>query len=80
MPRNEQSIRQWHLLRRLEGSNGLSLHELVDSVPDDFPQNARTVSRDLEALEAVAFPRGDTLIVLRADWRSGHVNIKIDVA
>src|SRR5438094_5725773 len=49
MPRNEQSIRQWHLLRRLEGSNGLGLHELVDSVPDDFPKNARTVRRDLEA-------------------------------
>jgi len=80
MPRNDQSIRQWHLLRRLEGSNGLSLHELVDSVPDDFPKNARTVRRDLEALEAVGFPRGDTLIVLRADWRSDHVNIKIDVA
>ena len=66
MPRNEQSIRQWHLLRRLEGSNGLSLHGLVDSVPDDFPKNARTVRRDLEALETVGFPRGDTLIVRRA--------------
>jgi len=56
MPRNDQSIRQWHLLRRLEGSNGLSLHELVDSVPDDFLKKARTVRRDLEALEAVGFP------------------------
>jgi len=56
MPRNDQSIRQWHLLRQLEGSNGLSLHELVDSVPDDFPKNARTVRRDLETLEAVGFP------------------------
>ena len=61
MPRNDQSIRQWHLLRRLEGSNGLSLHELVDSVPDGFPKNARTVRRDLEALEAVGFPRADHL-------------------
>ena len=61
MPRNDQSIRQWYLLRRLEGSNGLSLHELVDSVPDDFPKNARTVRRDLEALVAVGFPRADHL-------------------
>ena len=56
MPRNDQITRQWHLLRQLEGSHGRSLQELVDNVPDDFPKNARTVRRDLEALEAVGFP------------------------
>ncbi|HEY2921625.1 MAG TPA: WYL domain-containing protein [Candidatus Binatia bacterium] len=56
MPRNDQITRQWHLLRRLEGSNGLTLNELVESVPDDYPKNARTVRRDLDALEAVGFP------------------------
>lgn len=56
MPRNDQITRQWHLLRRLEGSNGLSLNQLVESIPDDYPRNARTVRRDLEALEAVGFP------------------------
>ena len=56
MPRNDQITRQWHLLRRLEGSTGLTLPELVDSLPDDFPKNARTVRRDLEALEASGFP------------------------
>jgi predicted DNA-binding transcriptional regulator YafY len=56
MPRNDQITRQWHLLRRLEGSNGLSLQQLVESIPEDFPKNARTVRRDLEALEAVGFP------------------------
>lgn len=56
MPRNDQITRQWYLLRRLEGSNGLSLDQLVESVPDDYPRNARTVRRDLEALEAVGFP------------------------
>jgi predicted DNA-binding transcriptional regulator YafY len=56
MPRNDQITRQWHLLRRLEGSNGLTLQALVQSVPDDYPKNARTVRRDLEALEAVGFP------------------------
>ena len=56
MPRNDQITRQWHLLRRLEGSNGLTLYELVESVPEDFPKNARTVRRDLEALEAAGFP------------------------
>jgi predicted DNA-binding transcriptional regulator YafY len=56
MPRNDQITRQWHLLRRLENSHGLTLPELVRSVPDDFPKNTRTVRRDLEALEAVGFP------------------------
>lgn len=61
MPRNDQITRQWHLLRRLEGSTGLTLHELVDAVPDDYPKNDRTVRRDLEALEAVGFPRNRDL-------------------
>jgi len=56
MPRNDQIARQWHLLRRLESSNGLTLRQLVESVPDDFPKNARTVRRDLEALEVAGFP------------------------
>jgi predicted DNA-binding transcriptional regulator YafY len=56
MPRNDQITRQWQLLRQLEGSQGRSLQELVDNVPDDYPKNARTVRRDLEALEAVGFP------------------------
>ena len=56
MPRNDQITRQWHLLRLLEGSQGKSLQELVESVPDDYPKNSRTVRRDLEALEAVGFP------------------------
>ena len=56
MPRNDQITRQWHLLRRLEGSTGLTLQQLVETVPDDYPKNTRTVRRDLEALEAVGFP------------------------
>lgn len=56
MPRNDQITRQWYLLRQIEGSLGRSLQELIDNVPDDYPKNARTVRRDLEALEAVGFP------------------------
>jgi predicted DNA-binding transcriptional regulator YafY len=56
VPRNDQITRQWHLLRRLEGSPGKTLQQLVVDVPDDYPKNARTVRRDLEALEAVGFP------------------------
>lgn len=56
MPRNDQITRQWHLLRLLEGSQGKSLQDLVESVPEDYPHNSRTVRRDLEALAAVGFP------------------------
>ena len=56
MPRNDQITRQWHLLRQLDGSQGRTLQELVDNVPEDYPKNPRTVRRDLEALAAGGFP------------------------
>lgn len=56
MARNDQITRQWHLLRQLDGTPGRTLEQLVDNVPDDYPKNARTVRRDLAALEAVGFP------------------------
>jgi predicted DNA-binding transcriptional regulator YafY len=56
MPRNDQITRQWYLLRRLEGSNGLTLNEMVERVPEDYPKNPRTLRRDLEALQAAGFP------------------------
>jgi predicted DNA-binding transcriptional regulator YafY len=56
VPRNDQVIRQWYLLRRLEGGRGATLHELVDAIPDDFPKHLRTIRRDLAALEAAAYP------------------------
>ena len=70
MPRNDQITRQWHLLRLLEGSQGRSLHDLVESVPDDHPKNSRTVRRDLEALEAVGFP-------LIAERRNGQTRWRL---
>jgi hypothetical protein len=56
MPRNDQVSRQWFLLRKLEDPRGATLQELVNSIPDDFPKNPRTIRRDLEALEAAGFP------------------------
>ncbi len=65
MPRNDQITRQWYLLRRLEGSNGLTLSEMVEHVPEDYPKNPRTLRRDLEALQAAGFP-------LTAERRNGQ--------
>jgi len=54
--RNDQVTRQWHLLRRLEGSTALTLQALAARLPDDFPKHLRTVRRDLAALEGAGFP------------------------
>jgi predicted DNA-binding transcriptional regulator YafY len=77
MPRNDQITRQWHLLRQLEGSLGRSLQELVDNVPDDYPKNARTVRRDLEALEAAGYPLVTDRVNGQTRWRlmEGFSNI-----
>jgi hypothetical protein len=55
MPRNDQVTRQWHLLRLLESSRGFTLDEIITRLPADYPHHGRTVRRDLEALEALAF-------------------------
>lgn len=57
MPRNDQVTRQWHVLQRLEGSKrGLTLVELLATLPSDLAKHPRTLRRDLEALEAAHFP------------------------
>ena len=70
MSRNDQVIRQWHLLRRLESARGVTIDELTDSLPDDYRRHPRTLRRDLEAIEASGFP----LITERAD---GHTRWKL---
>ncbi len=56
MARNNQTIRQWHVVRRLESSTGLTLRELADGLPDGVPKHLRTLRRDLDALEGSGFP------------------------
>jgi predicted DNA-binding transcriptional regulator YafY len=67
--RNNQVIRQWHLLRRLEGSAALSLQELAAGLPDDVPRHLRTVRRDLEALETVGFPLTTDQVNGQTRWK-----------
>ena len=56
MPRNDQIIRQWHLLREMESPSGKTLKELVNALPQDYARHERTLRRDLEALEASGVP------------------------
>ena len=76
MPRNDQVTRQIILLRKLEGSRGVTLQELFDALPPDLVRHTRTIRRDLEALEST-FP----LITERKNgqtcWRlmDGYTNI-----
>lgn len=69
MPRNDQVIRQWHILQRFQESHGLTLEELAAALPPDYVKHSRTLRRDLYALEAAGFP----LVNERADgqvrWR-----------
>jgi predicted DNA-binding transcriptional regulator YafY len=55
MPRNDQVTRQWLLLKILEKPGGATIEELAQSLPADYACHARTVRRDLQALE-VRFP------------------------
>jgi predicted DNA-binding transcriptional regulator YafY len=68
MPRNDQVMRQWHLLRLLESSRGVTLDEIADRLPADYPRHGRTIRRDLEGL-ATIFPIINERIDGRVRWR-----------
>jgi predicted DNA-binding transcriptional regulator YafY len=68
MPRNDQIMRQWHLLRLLESPRGVTLDEIAERLPADHPGHGRTIRRDLEALETI-FPIINERIDGRVRWR-----------
>ena len=69
MPRNDQITRQWHLLRLLESTRGITLDELRARLPADYARHSRTVRRDLDALEAAGFPLVNERIDGAVRWR-----------
>ncbi|CUQ67468.1 helix-turn-helix transcriptional regulator [Candidatus Nitrospira inopinata] len=69
MPRNDQITRQWHLLRLLESSAGVTLDELKARLPADYSRHLRTIRRDLEALEASGFPLVNERVDGQVRWR-----------
>jgi predicted DNA-binding transcriptional regulator YafY len=68
MPRNDQVTRQWILLQALDRPGGATIEELVRLLPADFACNARTVRRDLQALEAT-FPLYTDQVDGKVRWK-----------
>ncbi len=76
MSRNDQVIRQWFLLQKLESALGVTIEELAASLPLDYSRHPRTIRRDLEALE-VGFPLITEKVGGQTRWRlmDGYHNI-----
>lgn len=67
MPRNDQAVRQLMVLRRLESSrNGLTLEQLAEGLDPSATRHARTLRRDLDAIESAGYP----LLTERVDGRT----------
>ncbi|MDR4482177.1 MAG: WYL domain-containing protein [Nitrospirales bacterium] len=69
MPRHDQILRQWHLLRILEQAKGKTIKELAEALPKDYASHERTVRRDLEVLEASGIPLITEKIYGQVRWR-----------
>jgi predicted DNA-binding transcriptional regulator YafY len=65
MPRNAEVIRQWSILRELEGSRGVTIDELADRTG----VTTRTIRRDLEALQTSGFPIFDDVYEGKRYWK-----------
>ena len=65
MPRNAEVIRQWSILRELEGSRGVTIDDLAERTG----VTTRTIRRDLEALQTAGFPLFDDLFDGKRYWK-----------
>ncbi len=76
MPRNDQTTRQWTLLKKLENPRGATLRELAAALSEDSVRHPRTIRRDLEALEA-RFPLVTERVNGQTRWRlmDGYRNV-----
>lgn len=57
MPRNAEVIRQWTILRQIEGARGAGV--TIDDLASLCGVTTRTIRRDLQALEEAGFPLYD---------------------
>jgi len=57
MPRNAEVIRQWTILREIEGARGIGV--TIDDLASLCAVTTRTIRRDLQALEEAGFPLYD---------------------
>jgi predicted DNA-binding transcriptional regulator YafY len=65
MPRNAEVIRQWSILRDLEGAR----HLTIDDLAERTGVTTRTIRRDLEALQLAGFPLYDESHDGRKYWK-----------
>lgn len=65
MPRNAEVIRQWTILRELEGAR----RSTIDMLAERTGVTTRTIRRDLEALQLAGFPIFDELHDGKRYWR-----------
>ncbi len=74
MPRNDQVIRQWKILKLLEARGRVTLARLADDL--DEPCHPRTLRRDLDALTVIGVPvytekrNGTTVWLVSDEYRS----------
>jgi predicted DNA-binding transcriptional regulator YafY len=65
MPRNAEVIRQWSILRELEGGRGVTIDDLAQRTG----VTTRTIRRDLEALQTAGFPLFDDVFDGKRYWK-----------
>ena len=68
MPRNQEVIRQWSILRDLEASRRLTIDDLAQRTG----VTTRTIRRDLEALQTAGFPLYDEVHDGKKYWTLEH--------